>query len=149
MDNFDYKNYLKNNPLLKEEYENIDEGMKDWLIGGLITLATLGGVGKVYQMDQNAKADRASRIEYYDNILSPQLQKFSQDDLTSLGYKINSKTKDYAFTSQTIPKTPEEVAKYDKVFAKYAEKYMKSNPQEFSVDMEGMIQWTPETVNLK
>ena len=48
-----------------------------------------------------------------------------------------------------MPKTPEEVAKYDKVFAKYAEKYMKSNPQEFSVDMEGMIQWTPETVNMK
>lgn len=149
MDNFDYKNYLKNNPLLKEEYENIDEGMKDWLMGGLITLATLGGVGKVYQMDQKAKADKEARIEYYDNILSPQLEKFSQEDLTDLGYKINSKTKRYTFTPQTAPKTPEDVATYDKVFAKYAEKYMEANPQEFSVDMDGMIQWTPETVNLK
>ena len=53
--------------------ETLDESLKNWLVGGLLTLTTLAGVGKVYQMDQQAKADRAKQTEYYNNVLSKDL----------------------------------------------------------------------------
>jgi hypothetical protein len=80
--------------------ETLEEGWKNWLIGGLITLSTLGGVGKVYQMDQQAKADRAKQTEYYNNVLSKEVTKMSEDDLFKLGADINDKTNALMYSSE-------------------------------------------------
>lgn len=117
--------------------ETIEEGMKDWLLAGLITLSTLGGV-KVYQMDKEAEADRKAQTEYYDNILSKALEKMSDDDKTRLGYKINDKTKDMSLSFDTKI-TPIEYARINK---DYAEDYVKAHPNEFSISAkDGTIQW--------
>ena len=117
--------------------ENIEEGLKDWLLAGLITLSTLGGV-KVYQMDKEAEADRKAQTEYYDNILSKALEKMSDDDKTKLGHKINDKTRDMLLSSNTDI-TPLEFAK---IVKDYAERYVKGHPNEFSIlAKDGTIQW--------
>jgi hypothetical protein len=54
--------------------ENLDEGFKEWLLAGLITLGTIAGGTKVYQMDKEAEADKAAQTEYYENILGKSLK---------------------------------------------------------------------------
>jgi hypothetical protein len=117
--------------------ENIEEGMKDWLLAGLITLSTLGGV-KVYQMDKEAEADRKAQTEYYDNILSKALEKMSDDQKSDLGNTINKKTKDATVSSNSTI-TPTEFSKF---LGDYAERYVKAHPNEFSISAkDGTIQW--------
>ena len=117
--------------------ETLEEGWKNWLMGGLITLSTLGGVGKVYQMDQQAKADRAKQVEYYENILSKEIDKLSDNDLTFMGYDINKITHDRALAPNS-KLTPQEVSD---AMASYAKDYMKARPSEFSVGQNGGIFW--------
>ena len=118
------------------EDENIDEGLKNWLLSGLIALTTLAGVGKVYQMDQKDKADNAVQIEYYQKVLTPEIEKMEGTDLVDIGMKINDKTKDLAL-SRTY--SSEEI---DGIFTNYAQKYMKNHPNEFAVGLNGGIHWT-------
>jgi hypothetical protein len=122
--------------LLILEDENIDEGLKTWLISGLIALSTLAGVGKVYQMDQSEKADRASQIEYYQNVLTPEIKKIDSKDLASIGIEINNKTHDLA---QNFTNTPEE---NNQMYTNYAEKYIQNHPNEFAVGLNGGVYWT-------
>jgi hypothetical protein len=122
--------------LLILEDESIDEGLKNWLLSGLIALTTLAGVGKVYQMDQKDKADNTIQIEYYQKVLTPEIEKMEGTDLVDIGMKINDKTKDLAL-SRTY--SSEEI---DGIFTNYAQKYMKSHPNEFAVGLNGGIHWT-------
>jgi hypothetical protein len=117
------------------EDETIDEGLKDWIIKGLIVLTTLGGIGKVYQMDQKAKEDRKAQIEYYDNVLSKEVSKMSDNDLFNLGAEINSKTKALQYSSnQDISQEDLKSAIID-----YANKYIKAHPNKFAVGVDGGI----------
>jgi hypothetical protein len=117
------------------EDETIDEGLKDWIIKGLIVLTTLGGIGKVYQMDQKAKEDRKAQIEYYDNVLSKEVSKMSDNDLFNLGAEINSKTKALQYSSsQDISQEDLKSAIID-----YANKYIKAHPNKFAVGVDGRI----------
>ena len=117
--------------------ETLDESLRSWILGGLLTLSTIAGVGKVYQMDQQAKTDRAKQIEYYDNILDKELAKLDDQDFGSMGYDINKKTGDRALSPDS-KLTPQEV--FD-AMASYAKDYIKSNPDEFSVGENGGIFW--------
>jgi hypothetical protein len=122
--------------LLILEDENIDEGLKNWLLSGLIALTTLAGVGKVYQMDQKDKADNTIQIEYYQKVLTPEIEKMEGTDLVDIGMKINDKTKDLALSRTYSSK------EIDGIFTNYAQKYMKSHPNEFAVGLNGGIYWT-------
>lgn len=118
------------------EDENIDEGLKNWLLSGLIALTTLAGVGKVYQMDQKDKADRAAQTEYFKKVLTPEMAKIEKNDLSSIGAQINNKTKDLALSGKD---SPEELTQ---MFSNYAKKYMQEHPNEFAVGLDGGIYWT-------
>lgn len=118
------------------EDENIDEGLKNWLLSGLIALTTLAGVGKVYQMDQKDKADRAAQTEYFKKVLTPEVTKMEKNDLSFIGAQINDKTKDLALDGKD---SPEELTY---MFSNYAKKYMQEHPNEFAVGLDGGIYWT-------
>ena len=122
--------------LLILEDENIDEGLKNWLLSGLIALTTLAGVGKVYQMDQKDKADNTAKTEYYKKVLTPEVTKMEKNDLSSIGVQINDKNKDLSLSGKD---SPEELTQ---MFSNYAEKYMQDHPNEFAVGLNGGIYWT-------
>jgi len=122
--------------LLILEDESIDEGLKNWLLSGLIALTTLAGVGKVYQMDQKDKADNTAKTEYYKKVLTPEVTKMEKNDLSSIGVQINDKTKDLSLSGKD---SPEELTQ---MFSNYAEKYMQGHPNEFAVGLNGGIHWT-------
>jgi len=115
--------------------ETLDEGIRSWLLGGLLTLSTLAGIGKVYQMDQQAKEDRAKQTEYYQNVLSKEVTKMSDDDLFKLGTDIADKTGELRYSSsQDI--NPE---MFKKIAIKYAQDYTKAHPDQFAVGINGGI----------
>jgi len=113
--------------------ETLDEGWKNWLLGGLITLSTLGGIGKVYQMDQQAKADKAKQVEYYNNVLSNEVTKMNDDDLFKLGSDISDKTGEMKGNSNADSDT------YKKMMINYAKDYIKNHPNKFAVGINGGI----------
>jgi hypothetical protein len=123
------------------EDENIDEGLKDWIIKGLIAVTTLGGIGKVYQMDQKAKEDTAKQTEYYNNVLSKEANKMSDDDLFKLGSDISDKTGDMKGDSNTDANT------YKKMIIDYAQDYIKTHPDQFAVGIDGGIYQLSSTSN--
>lgn len=122
-----------NKAIIILEDETIDEGLKDWIIKGLIALTTLGGIGKVYQMDQKAKDDKAKQVEYYNNVLSKEANKMNEDDLFDLGSKIADKTGDLKGDSNMDADT------YKKVIIDYAQDYIKAHPDQFAVGADGGI----------
>jgi hypothetical protein len=123
--------------------DELDEGWKEWLLGGLITLSTLAGVGKVYQMEKEAETDRKAQVEYYHNILEKELDKMSDNDKEMLGYKINEKTRDLAFGDEQMRTMTDEDWEY--TMSRYAEKYIRSHPNQFSVATDGSgVHWNFE-----
>jgi hypothetical protein len=119
--------------LLILEDESIDEGLRDWIIKGLIAATTLAGIGKVYQMDQKAKENKSKQTEYYNNVLSKESNKMSDDDLFELGSKISDKTGDLKGNSSADADT------YKKIVIDYAEDYIKAHPDQFAVGADGGI----------
>lgn len=117
--------------------ETLEEGWKNWLMSGLITLSTIAGIGKVYQMDKQAEEDRAKRTEYYNDVLSNEIDKLSDNSLTFMGYDINKITRDRA-VSPDSKLTPQDISD---AMASYAKEYMKARPNEFSVGQNGGIFW--------
>ena len=118
--------------------ENIEEGFKEWVLAGLITLGTIAGGTKVYQMDKEAEVDRKAQTEYYENILSKSLEKMSDAEKTELGSTINRKTKALSI-APTSDITPIE---FSRILLRYAEDYIKSHANEFSVDaQDGSLHW--------
>jgi hypothetical protein len=118
------------------EDEIIDEGIKDWIVRGLIALTTLGGVGKVYQMDQEAKLDQQNKIEYYNKFLEKEVTKMDKTDLMKIGSDINQRTKARAISRKA---SSDEI---DTILSDYAEEYMKAHPEEFAIGIDGGIYWT-------
>lgn len=126
---------------LNEEEDIMEEGLKDWILAGLITLGTIAGGTKVYQMDKEYEADKKAQTEYYDNILSKSLEKMSDEQKSDLGNNINKKTKELSVTS-TSKITPEE---FNKFLTDYAEDYVKAHPNEFSISAkDGLVHWKYE-----
>jgi len=79
MDNFDLRKYLAENKLTQDELneENLEEGWKEWALGGLMSLATLAGIGQAYvpnfdslssdeeiELAQNAYGDALNRMAF-------------------------------------------------------------------------------------
>jgi hypothetical protein len=121
------------NAVIILENENIDEGIKDWIIKGLIALTTLGGIGKVYQMDQQAKEDKSKQTEYYNNVLGKEVNKMNEDDLFDLGSKIADKTGGLKGNANMDSNT------YKKVVIDYAQDYIKAHPNQFAIGVDGGI----------
>ena len=124
--------------------QQLEEGWKEWLLGGLITLSTAAGVGKVVQMDREREADIKARTEYYEKFLETPLNDlFYQDEndqLFNLGVEISDKTGDIAL----LPTTSAEDARV--IFRGYAMKYIRQHPEQFSVSVDGKtIVWNQST----
>jgi len=126
-----YKEYL----LILED-ENIDESLKSSILAGLIALTSIAGVGKVYKMDAEFEQNKQAQTEYYQNVLIPVAEKLSKADLADLGLSINEKTKKLALYNQTDPQ------QIETIFATYAQNYMRSNPDQFAVGVDGGVVWT-------
>jgi hypothetical protein len=118
------------------EDETIDESIKNWIVKGLIVLSMLGGVGKVYQMDQAQQQDKKARIEYYNNVLSKEVDKMSDDDLFKLGADIAEKTGDLK-SGHDWSKDPE--GTFERWVIGYAQDYIKARPNKFAVGVDGGI----------
>ena len=140
-----YKDYL----LILED-ETINENLKAWLLSGAIALASLTGVGKVYQMNKAQEKNEAAQKEYFEKVLDPGIQKmekkntYGTSQLGDLGAAISAKTKDVNLA--TIDPDPKNV---DNIFSNYALKYMKERPNEFAVGMNGEIYWKMDPTALK
>jgi len=126
-----YKEYL----LILED-ENIDESLKSSILAGLIALTSIAGVGKVYKMDAEFEQNKQAQTEYYQNVLTPAAEKLSKADLADLGLSINEKTKKLALYNQTDPQ------QIETIFSTYAQNYMRSNPDQFAVGVDGGVVWT-------
>jgi hypothetical protein len=58
MDNFDLRKYLVENKLTKSSQlneENLEEGFKEWLLGGLLAVSSIAGFYKL--------SDKAKKME--------------------------------------------------------------------------------------
>jgi hypothetical protein len=128
--------------IAENQEETIDEGFKDWLIGLGLTAATILGGVKVYQLDQKQQADRKAQAAFYEKNISPVLDKMSDEKKLDLGSAINDKTKKLAFGSSDM--TGEEAAG---VLSRYAEDYIKSHPNEFSIGEDSLIYWNKAKEN--
>lgn len=119
--------------------EALDEGLRDWIIKGLIAITLIGGGIKMYHMDQQAAKEREQRMEYYENHLADKVQTTSKEDLCGLGLKINEKTKDMSLSRHHSREDAEII------FSQYAKKYMKQHPEQFGFGIDGNIYWiTPQ-----
>jgi hypothetical protein len=128
--------------IINENEQNIlDEGLKDWLVGLGLTAATIAGGIKVYQMDQAQEKDKKAQKEYFDNVLSKVFNKMTDEQKSDLGFNINEKTNKLSI-APTSKITPIE---YSKILARYAEEYVETHANEFSVDPQsGLIHWKLE-----
>ena len=118
-----------------DENEILDEGLKQWIAGGLIALTTLGGVGKIYQLNQEKAANQQIEMKYYNDVLSDTVSKMSKEDLSSIGTDINEKTRDIAMAREF---SGEELTS---IFSNYASKYIQGHAKEFGINANGGIQW--------
>ena len=93
------------------EESNIEEGWKEWALGGLMSLATLVGIGNVYipKIDQ---LDSKDKIELTQNAYADALRKMSEEDVDSVYRQVaQSDIKDdlqqneFTFTDRTTKAT--------------------------------------------
>ncbi len=135
---FDLKKFLVENKLttnsrILSEQEQLEEGWKDWVLGGLLTLSTLGGGAKLYQMDKQAQADRAKQTEYVQKVLDPLLGRMSDSDLLELGVEINQKTGKFATSGD------ETADQLDYRYTNYAKDFVRANPSLFGITADGQV----------
>lgn len=137
---FDLKKFLVENKLttnsrILSEQEQLEEGWKDWVLGGLLTLSTLAGGTKLYQMDKQAEADKAKQTEYFQKVVNPVLGKMSDEQLSDIGYELNKRTGKYVIAPGSTV-TPEE---FSETMTDYAKSYIEANPQMFGVTADGQV----------
>jgi hypothetical protein len=113
----------------------IDEGIKNWITGGLITLSTIGGIGKVYQLNQEAAKQHKIEMKYYDDVLSDKVRKMDDKELAEIGFQISDKTKKLQASKSYSSEEWTNISSY------YAEDYIKSHPKEFGINQNGDIEW--------
>lgn len=132
---------ILNESQLNEEEDIMEEGLKDWILAGLITLGTIAGGTKVYQMDKEYEADKKAQAEYYDNILSKAFDKMTDEQKADLGMTISSKTKALMHGSKDFPTQDE----WNIIHKSYANDYVKAHPNEFSISAkDGLVHWKYE-----
>ena len=125
--------------------ENLDEGFKEWLLAGLITLSTIAGGIKVYQMDKEAETDRKAQTEYYQNILKKSVDKMDDHKKAELGGAISDRTGALSIAPNSDI-TPQQ---FSKVLSTYADNYIKSHPNQFSVNAkDSSLHWKFEEAPL-
>ena len=127
-----YKKYMEDN----FPGEPLEESWKKWVLGGLLTLSTLGGGAKLYQMDKQAQADKAKQIEYFQKVINPVLGKMSDEQLLDLGDQLNQRTGKYSIAPGSSV-TPQEFAE---TLRDYAKSYIEANPQMFGITSDGQVQ---------
>ena len=127
------ENKLTSNSRILSEQEQLEEGWKDWVLGGLLTLSTLGGGAKLYQLDKQAEQDRAKQTEYVQKVLDPVLGKMNTTQLAELGAEINNHTHKFALNGS---ETPDQL---DDMFSNYAKSYVHANPAMFGVTADGQV----------
>lgn len=90
MENFDLKKYLAENNLTQDELneEDLEEGWKSWAVGGLMTLVTLAGIGRVYAPNFDNLSSR-DEIELAQNAYTDALNKMSDKDVDSTYMQVN------------------------------------------------------------
>jgi hypothetical protein len=87
-------------------------------------------------MDQKSKEDKKSQIEYYNNVLSKEMNKMSENDLYDLGADIAEKTGALK-SSHDWSKDPD--GTFERVVTQYAQDYIKAHPNQFAVGVDGGI----------
>lgn len=79
---------LDANPKYFNPNEELSEGsLKNWITGGFLTLSTIAGIGKIYQIDKSNKEAISKARE----IFSEPLNKMSTDELSKLEDSIEGK----------------------------------------------------------
>lgn len=129
------ENKLTNNSRVLAEQEQLEEGWKDWVLGGLLTISTLAGGTKLYQLDQQAQQDKAKQTEYLQKVIDPVLGKMSDEQKSDLGAEINDKTHKYALA----PGSDISPEQFSRTLGRYAEDYVKANPSYFGVTADGQV----------
>ena len=128
------ENKLTNNSKILSEQEQLEEGWKDWVLGGLLTLSTVGGGAKLYQLNQDHNQDRAKQTEYVQKVLDPILGKMSDQQLVSLGLEIDSHTGKFSLSGN---ETQEQL---DYLFSNYAKDFVHANPSLFGITADGQVE---------
>ena len=93
------------------EESNIEEGWKEWALGGLMSLATLAGVGQAYLPNLDSLSSQ-EEIELTQNAYADALRKMSEEDVDSVYRQVaQSDIKDdlqqneFTFTDRTTKAT--------------------------------------------
>lgn len=125
--------------------ENMEEGWKSWLTGGLLTLSTLAGGMKVYQMDKEIEKDRQAQQEYYDNVLSRAIEKMSPEEQEIFYADLGTKIEDKFDKFSLAPDSKITSIEYSQILSREAKKYVEDHPNEFSISQkDGTIHWKYE-----
>lgn len=121
--------------------QQLEEGWKEWLLGGLITLSAAGGIGKVVQMNRDAVEDKQKTEMYYDKVLAKAVQASDSKDLVTLANQLIDAKK----LERPVFQQGNTAEQNNTILSRSAENYMRKNPQEFSVSLDGKtVVWTPK-----
>jgi len=122
-----------------DDIETLDEGLKNWIAAGLITIGSIAGIGKVIQLDNQAQE---AKMEYYQNVLSPKTGDIEK--MAELGHEIQDETHELAMSMDLIKTISQEEGGMKNYWADFAKTKLQKNPQDFSVDQSGTIHYTPK-----
>ena len=145
MENFDLKKYLAENQLTSENIneEEIEEGWKQWVAGGLLAATTLAGIGKAYapKIDQ---LDSGDEIELAQNAYADAFKKMSNEDVDSIYTQVyksdikgDLKQNKFSFTSDTDKETRD--AAWPDMQRSSLENAVAKNIDRFVIDSSGVV----------
>jgi ribosomal protein S13 len=145
MENFDLKKYLAENQLTSENIneEEIEEGWKQWVAGGLLAATTLAGIGKAYapKIDQ---LDSGDEIELAQNAYADAFKKMSDEDVDSIYTQVyksdikgDLKQNKFSFTSDTDKETRD--AAWPDMQRSSLENAVAKNIDRFVIDSSGVV----------
>jgi hypothetical protein len=118
------------------ESAKLDEGWKSWVTGGLLTLSTIGGIGKLYQIDKSNK----EAIKKAKEIFAEPLNKMSAEELTDLEDKVEEKLGGSIKTwSSSAIKDPDDSNLIKGFVKKDIENAVTKRPELFGIDTNGKI----------
>ena len=93
------------------EESNIEEGWKEWALGGLMSLATLAGVGQAYLPNLDSLSSQ-EEIELTQNAYADALRKMSEEDVDSVYRQVvqsdiegDLQQNEFTFTDRTTKAT--------------------------------------------
>ena len=123
--------------------ENLEEGWKTWALGGLMSLATLAGIGKVYVPNIDSLSQK-DEIELAQNAYRDALKNMSKEDVDTLYSQVNkSNIKDnlkqdkFTFSSTTDKETVD--AAWPDMQRAALETAISKNLDRFVIDSTGSV----------